>query len=219
MPAARCGTSGPGPRPSLIQRIRQRCGARSKAAGVTIGSVFWTARKNGWQPRDPGPKASAPGKDDGAKNAKTEKGAATSATSTTFQAPDEPLPLFRELPKAEAFPVETLGATLGGMAKALHEAAVQSPMAICGTAVLAAAACATQALRDVELPIARRAGQASKPLLPRNRLKWRAKDRNGQRSSRANPQAFRRTSPRLRRSFASAPERSRCLDCGAQESP
>ncbi len=74
---------------------------------------------------------------------------------------EEPLPLYRELPKGDAFPVEALGSTLGGMAKALHEAAVQSPIAICGTAVLAAAACATQGLRDVELPIA---GGQSKPL-------------------------------------------------------
>jgi hypothetical protein len=74
---------------------------------------------------------------------------------------EDPLPLYREVPKGEPFPVEALGSTLGGMAKALHEAAVQSPMAICGTAVLAAAACATQALRDVELPIA---GGQSKPL-------------------------------------------------------
>jgi hypothetical protein len=74
---------------------------------------------------------------------------------------EDPLPLYREIPNGEPFPVEALGATLGDMAKALHEAAVQSPMAICGTAVLAAAACATQALRDVELPIA---GGQSKPL-------------------------------------------------------
>jgi hypothetical protein len=47
------------------------------------------------------------------------------------------------------------------MARALHEAAVQSPLAICGTAVLAAAACATQGLRDVALPIA---GGQAKPL-------------------------------------------------------
>ena len=176
-----------------------------KGSGVTIGSVFWTARQNGWQPRDPGPKASAPGKDDGAKNAKTEKGAATSATSTTFQAPDEPLPLFRELPKAEAFPVETLGATLGGMAKALHEAAVQSPMAICGTAVLAAAACATQALRDVELPIAR--GQA-KPLS----LYFLAIALSGERKTATDKEALdpiRKRSDELRRDYDEALPRHR----------
>ena len=74
---------------------------------------------------------------------------------------DDPLPLYREVAKGKPFPVESLGSTLGAMAKALHEAAVQSPMPICGTAVLAAAACATQALRNVELPIA---GGQCKPL-------------------------------------------------------
>jgi hypothetical protein len=66
---------------------------------------------------------------------------------------EEPLPLFREIPKGDDFPVDALGLVLGGMAKALHEAAVQSPLPMCGTAVLAAATCATQALRNVELPI------------------------------------------------------------------
>lgn len=115
------------------------------------------------RPRDREPNFSAPGKDGGARNSKTERGAATTATTATNGVlfTDEPLPLFRELPKAEAFPVEALGATLGGMARALHEAAVQSPLAICGTAVLAAAACATQGLRDVALPIA---GGQAKPL-------------------------------------------------------
>lgn len=67
---------------------------------------------------------------------------------------DEPLPLYRETPNGEPFPVDALGPTLGGMAKALHEAAVQSPMAICATSVLAAASLATQGLRDIVLPIA-----------------------------------------------------------------
>lgn len=47
------------------------------------------------------------------------------------------------------------------MARALHDAAVQSPLAICGTSVLAAAAVASQGLRDVVLPLA---GGLSKPL-------------------------------------------------------
>ena len=134
-----------------------------KGSGVTIGSVFWHAHQNGWRPRDHGPNASAAGKDGGAHAAKNDWEAATTGTFATNGATfnDEPLPLFRELPKAEAFPVEALGSTLGGMAKALHEAAVQSPMAICGTAVLAAAAYAAQAHRDIELPIA---GGQAKPL-------------------------------------------------------
>jgi hypothetical protein len=74
---------------------------------------------------------------------------------------EDPLPLFRDIPKGERFPVKALGSTLGDMAIALHDAAVQSPMAICATAVLAAAACTAQALRNIELPIA---GGQSKPL-------------------------------------------------------
>ncbi len=135
-----------------------------RGRGVTVASLFWHARQNGWRPTG-----------DGSKNSKIEEKAATNGGDTgcdhtgsdqskersrTLFA-EEPLPLFRELPKGEAFPVDALGPVLGGMAKALHDAAVQSPMAICGTAVLAAAACATQGLRNVQLPISD--GQA-KPL-------------------------------------------------------
>jgi hypothetical protein len=67
---------------------------------------------------------------------------------------DEPLPLFRDVAKGDAFPVDALGPVLGGMARALHQSAVQSPLAICGTAVLSAACLATQGHRDVELPYA-----------------------------------------------------------------
>ena len=121
---------------------------------------------------------------------------ATSATPATFQ--DDPLPLFRELPKAEAFPVEALGATLGGMAKALHEAAVQSPLPLCGTSVLAAATCATQALRNVELPIAD--GQ-TKPLsldFVGNCQERRTQDGDGFASAYAHPHALRGASQALR---------------------
>lgn len=73
----------------------------------------------------------------------------------------EPLPLYRDIPKGKEFPAGALGPVLGGMARALHEAAVQSPLAICGTGVLAAAAVSTQGLRDVVLPLA---GDLAKPL-------------------------------------------------------
>src|SRR5271165_3380237 len=73
----------------------------------------------------------------------------------------DPLPLYREIPRGKAFPVDALGPVLGGMARALYEAAVQSPLAICGTDVLAAAAVSTQGLRDVVLPLA---GGIAKPL-------------------------------------------------------
>ena len=71
---------------------------------------------------------------------------------------EDPLPLYREIEKGEAFPVKALGPILGAMAKALNETAVQSPLALCGTSVLAAAACAVQALCNIMLPIA--GGQA-----------------------------------------------------------
>lgn len=73
----------------------------------------------------------------------------------------EPLPLYRDIPKGEEFPAEALGPVLGDMARALHEAAVQAPLAICGTSVLAAAAVSTQGLRDVILPLA---GGIAKPV-------------------------------------------------------
>ncbi len=73
----------------------------------------------------------------------------------------EPLPLYRDIPKGEIFPAGALGPVLGGMAIALHEAAVQAPLAICGTSVLAAAAVSTQGLRDVILPLA---GGIAKPV-------------------------------------------------------
>ena len=73
----------------------------------------------------------------------------------------EPLPLYRDIPKGEIFPAGALGPVLGGMAHALHEAAVQAPLSICGTSVLAAAAVSAQGLRDVILPLA---GAIAKPL-------------------------------------------------------
>ena len=74
--------------------------------------------------------------------------------STKHLFSEDPLPLYREIEKGEAFPVKALGPILGAMAKALNETAVQSPLALCGTSVLAAAACAVQALCNIELPIA-----------------------------------------------------------------
>ncbi len=127
---------------------------------------------------------------------------------------DEPLPLFREPPKGEAFPVEALGSTLGGMAKALHEAAVRSPLAICGTAVLAAAACATQALRDVDLPIA---GGQPKPLS----LYFLAIAQSGERKTATDAQALkpiRTRSEELRHEYDEAHQRYRnALDAWTAE--
>jgi hypothetical protein len=62
-----------------------------------------------------------------------------------------PLPLLRALPAPEAFPVEALGDVLGPAAEAIQDV-VQSPWAMCGQSVLAAATLAVQGLADVELP-------------------------------------------------------------------
>src|SRR5262249_50708378 len=61
-----------------------------------------------------------------------------------------PLPLVREVQEATPFPVGALGPVLGGAARAVHEH-VQSPLAMCGQAVLAAATLAVQGHADVEL--------------------------------------------------------------------
>jgi uncharacterized protein DUF3987 len=63
---------------------------------------------------------------------------------------ERPLPLVRELQPATPFPVEALGPVLGGAARAVHEH-VQSPLAMCGQAVLAAATLAVQGHANVEL--------------------------------------------------------------------
>lgn len=59
-----------------------------------------------------------------------------------------PEPLRRTVAPPDPYPVEALGTTLAGMARALM-AVVQAPDAICGQSVLAAAALAVQAHADV----------------------------------------------------------------------
>jgi hypothetical protein len=71
--------------------------------------------------------------------------------------PEAPLPLRRQLPASEPFPIEALGA-LRSAAEAIH-AKTQAPMAICGQSVLAVASLAAQAHADVVLPTG-----AAKPL-------------------------------------------------------
>src|SRR5262249_45356513 len=61
-----------------------------------------------------------------------------------------PLPLVREVQAAPPSPTEALGPVLGGAAPAVHEH-VQSPLAMCGQAVVAAATLAVQGHADVEL--------------------------------------------------------------------
>lgn len=65
---------------------------------------------------------------------------------------EPPRPLMKELPPADPFPVEELGAVLGRAAVAIHDR-VQAPLAICAQAVLAAATLAVQGHADVVLPI------------------------------------------------------------------
>jgi hypothetical protein len=67
--------------------------------------------------------------------------------------PERPLPLLRELPPPEPFPIEALGDVLGPAAEAIQDI-VQSPWAMCGQAVLAAATLAVQGHADVQLPTA-----------------------------------------------------------------
>lgn len=64
---------------------------------------------------------------------------------------EPPLPLMRELPPADPFPVDALGSVLAPAAGAINDR-VQAPIAICGQSVLAAATLAVQAHADVELP-------------------------------------------------------------------
>lgn len=71
--------------------------------------------------------------------------------------PRDKLPLFRPAPPAPTFPVAALG-PLRDAAEAI-QMRTQAPLAMCANSVLAAAALATQAQRDVELP-----GGGRKPL-------------------------------------------------------
>jgi hypothetical protein len=64
---------------------------------------------------------------------------------------EPPRPLMRELPPADDFPIDALGAVLSRAAQAIHDR-VQAALAICGQSVLAAATLSTQAHADVVLP-------------------------------------------------------------------
>jgi putative DNA primase/helicase len=62
-----------------------------------------------------------------------------------------PEPLRAMLPPADGFPVQSLGAVLGGAAAALHES-VKAPLALCCQSVLAAASFAVQAHANIKMP-------------------------------------------------------------------
>lgn len=61
---------------------------------------------------------------------------------------DAPLPLRRDLPPAEQFPIEALGDVLGGAAQVMHDV-IQAPLAMCGNSILAASALAVQGHVDI----------------------------------------------------------------------
>jgi hypothetical protein len=65
---------------------------------------------------------------------------------------ESPRPLIRELPPADAFPVDALGDILGAATKGINDR-VQAPLAICGQSTLGAATLAAQGHANVELPI------------------------------------------------------------------
>ncbi len=62
-----------------------------------------------------------------------------------------PMPLSRNVPDPEPYPVDDLGDILGAAARAIHDR-VQAPLAMCAQSVLAAAALAVQGQRNVKLP-------------------------------------------------------------------
>ena len=62
-----------------------------------------------------------------------------------------PRPLHRELPPAEPFPIDALGALLGPAARGIQDK-IQAPDTLCAQSVLAAATFAVQGLADIELP-------------------------------------------------------------------
>ena len=64
---------------------------------------------------------------------------------------EPPLPLMRELPPADPFPIDALGSVLAPAARAIHDR-TQAPLATCGQSVLAAATLAVQAHANVVLP-------------------------------------------------------------------
>jgi hypothetical protein len=75
-------------------------------------------------------------------------GNGTSNSSAT----EKPLPLAREVPPPEPFPIDALGGLLGNAAEGIADR-IKSPLAMCAQSVLAAANLAVQAHADIELPI------------------------------------------------------------------
>jgi hypothetical protein len=106
----------------------------TKRRAVTYRTLFKLASVKGW------------------KNPDLPKAKFRSEAASAKAPPTEPLPLIRERPPATPFPIEALRGVLGEAAKAIHDK-IQSPIAICGQSVLAAAALVTQGYANVMLPM------------------------------------------------------------------
>jgi hypothetical protein len=108
-----------------------------KGRSITARTLFWHAGQRGWKSKD---------------RTSSSNGQPRHEDRTGAQAkPEPPRPLIRELPPADPFPIDALGDVLGAAAKGIHDR-VQSPLAICGQSVLAAATLAVQGYADIELP-------------------------------------------------------------------
>jgi hypothetical protein len=81
-----------------------------------------------------------------------DSGHANSDTTNTASGANDldPEPLRRRLPAATAYPVDALGAIMGPAAKEM-QTAIQAPMALIGSSLLAAASLAVQPLADVTI--------------------------------------------------------------------
>lgn len=90
--------------------------------------------------------------------------AARPASAATGGERDDPLPLRRPPPPGEPFPIDALGLTLGGAARAIADR-VQCAPGLAGASTLAAAALAAQAHVDVVIPATGQARPASLFLL------------------------------------------------------
>ena len=68
---------------------------------------------------------------------------------------DGPYPLISDHLAEKPFPVDALGETLGGAARAIRQM-IMAPLSLCGNSVLAAAAATVQGHYDVEMPFGRK---------------------------------------------------------------
>lgn len=73
---------------------------------------------------------------------------ASGAAGAGDESRPDPEPLHRAVPPSAPYPVDALGPILGGAARAIHDV-VRSPLALCGSSVLAAGSLAVQAHADV----------------------------------------------------------------------